>query len=76
MHKNMWEVLDNYFYDHKESITVEDARQLYYFCDQVERFGYESSRIRCLLDCYMHFNNEAWKHVRKLEAKGAFNARS
>lgn len=70
---DMWDVLDSYLYYNKESITVNDARLLYYFCDQVERFGYESSKIKCLLDRYMDFDHEAWKHIRKLEAKGAFN---
>lgn len=69
----MWIVLDKYMYDKKETMTVEDARLLYYFCDQVEHFGYKSDRIRCLLDCFMHFNNEAWTHVRQLGARGAFD---
>lgn len=76
MHKDMWEIFDEYLYNSRENITVEDARLIYYFCDQVERFGYESSRIRCLLDCYLHFNHDAWLHIRKLDVKGAFNARS
>lgn len=69
----MWKVFDYYLMDKKDQITVEDARLLYYFFDQVERFGYKSDRIRCLLDCYMHFNNSAWKHVRQLDARGAFD---
>ena len=69
----MWSELDYYLMSKKAEVTVEDARLLYYFCDQVERFGYQAPRIRVLLDCYMNFNNSAWQHVRKLEAKGAFD---
>jgi len=68
----MWSEYDLYIINNKEDLSVEDARLLFYFCDQVERFGYHAARITALLDILMHFNNSAWKHVRRLEAKGAF----
>lgn len=70
--EKMWFEYDLYIINNKENLSIEDARLLYYFCDQVDRFGYTSAHIIALLDTLMHFNNSAWKHIRKLEAKGAF----
>lgn len=68
----MWEAYQKYIDENRENITVEDWRLVWYFIDQVERFGYNSARIRCLLDCYLHFNRSAWEHVQRLNSQGVF----
>lgn len=71
----MWQIYDLYLELNKDKITVEDAMLIYYFLEQVERSGYESTRIRSMLDCYLHFNRSAWVHIQYLTSKGAFYGR-
>ena len=71
----MWQIYDLYLELNRDKITVEDAMLIYYFLELVERCGYESARIRSMLDYFLHFNKSAWVHIQYLNSKGAFYGR-
>lgn len=68
----LWLAWGLYIDANRDNMTIEDARLMYYFIDQVITYGYNSARIRVLLDCYMYFNRSAWEHVQRLNSQGVF----